>query len=232
MMKKIFIAAVTASVMVAAAVYAESGHNHNSHKEHSHSETKGSAHKDAAPAPLSGSAQATCPVMGGKIDRNHFAEHNGQRVYFCCPMCKDKFNKDPEKYISKLEQAGVTLEKTQTLCPVTGDKIDKKHYIDYQGQRVYFCRPDCKSKFSKDPQKYMKKIADSKVVLQSVQKNCPVTGKPVNRNNFADYKGRRIYFCSPDCVKSFHKEPEKYPDKLSSQQAAPAKKDTPHNHQH
>jgi YHS domain-containing protein len=49
--------------------------------------------------------QTTCPVMeGNKIDKNVFVEYKGKKVYFCCPACKEKFNQDPEKYISKLPQ--------------------------------------------------------------------------------------------------------------------------------
>jgi len=48
--------------------------------------------------------QTTCPVMGGKINKDIFAEYKGQKVYFCCAGCEDKFSADPEKYISKLPQ--------------------------------------------------------------------------------------------------------------------------------
>jgi YHS domain-containing protein len=56
-------------------------------------------------------AQTTCPVMGGKINKEIFADHDGKRVYFCCKACVAEFNKDPAKYIKKLEDQGVTLEK-------------------------------------------------------------------------------------------------------------------------
>jgi YHS domain-containing protein len=48
--------------------------------------------------------QTTCPVMGGAIDKNVFVEYKGKKVYFCCPACKGEFEKNPEKYISKLPQ--------------------------------------------------------------------------------------------------------------------------------
>ena len=55
--------------------------------------------------------QTTCPVMGGKINKDIYVDHDGKRVYFCCKACPAMFNKDPEKYIKKLEDEGVTLEK-------------------------------------------------------------------------------------------------------------------------
>ena len=48
--------------------------------------------------------QTTCPVMEGPINKNIFAEYKGKKVYFCCPACKEKFEKEPEKYLSKLPQ--------------------------------------------------------------------------------------------------------------------------------
>ena len=47
--------------------------------------------------------QKTCPVMGGKIDTKVYADHEGRRVYFCCPGCIDKFKKSPAKYLAKLD---------------------------------------------------------------------------------------------------------------------------------
>ena len=45
--------------------------------------------------------QTTCPVMGGKINKNVFVEHKGKKVYFCCAGCEGKFKADPEKYIAE-----------------------------------------------------------------------------------------------------------------------------------
>ena len=54
--------------------------------------------------------QTTCPVMGGKIDKAQYIDHEGKRVYFCCSMCIDKFRADPARYLKKLQDEGVTLE--------------------------------------------------------------------------------------------------------------------------
>jgi YHS domain-containing protein len=56
--------------------------------------------------------QTTCPVMGGKIDKAFFADYQGDRVYFCCEACVAKFNENPELYIKKLKDDGVTPDKT------------------------------------------------------------------------------------------------------------------------
>ena len=51
--------------------------------------------------------QAVCPVMGGKINKELYADHDGKRVYFCCAMCPDTFKKDPAKYIEKMKKDGI-----------------------------------------------------------------------------------------------------------------------------
>ena len=70
---------------------------------------------------LKGNAQTTCPVMGGQIDKAVYADHDGKRVYFCCPGCVKTFEGDPEKYIKQMEKKGVTLEKAPT-----GKETEKK----------------------------------------------------------------------------------------------------------
>jgi YHS domain-containing protein len=53
-----------------------------------------------------------CVVMGGKINEDVYVDYKGQRVYFCCAGCIKKFNKNPEKYLGMMKEAGVAPEKT------------------------------------------------------------------------------------------------------------------------
>lgn len=48
--------------------------------------------------------QTICPVMSSPIDKNVFVVYQGKKVYFCCTNCKAEFEKNPEKYLSKLPQ--------------------------------------------------------------------------------------------------------------------------------
>ena len=54
--------------------------------------------------------QTTCPVLAGDVDKNVYADYKGKRIYFCCQGCDAEFNKNPEKYMKKLQEEGVTLE--------------------------------------------------------------------------------------------------------------------------
>jgi len=67
-----------------------------------------------------GKAQTLCPVMGGPINKTIFADYKGQRVYFCCAGCKNQFEKDPEKYLTKMADEGVSPERAAVLCSNCG----------------------------------------------------------------------------------------------------------------
>lgn len=48
--------------------------------------------------------QTMCPVSGKPINPEAMVEHDGKKVYFCCPGCPDAFKADPKKYMAKLPQ--------------------------------------------------------------------------------------------------------------------------------
>jgi YHS domain-containing protein len=48
------------------------------------------------------------------------------------------------------------------------------------------------------------------------QTTCPVMGEPIDKKQYTDYNGKRIYVCCGDCVEKVKKNPEKYIKKLES----------------
>jgi len=73
---------------------------------------------------------------------------------------KDLLGKIPAKpwVIGKpagIESAAVA---EQTMCPVMNAPINKALFTEYNGQKVYFCCPGCKSTFLKSPEKYLSKL--------------------------------------------------------------------------
>ena len=53
-----------------------------------------------------------CPVMVGKIDRNLYVDADGWRINVCCAGCIGKVEANPQTYIKKLEDQGVTRDKS------------------------------------------------------------------------------------------------------------------------
>jgi YHS domain-containing protein len=46
------------------------------------------------------------------------------------------------------------------------------------------------------------------------QTRCPVMDGAINKELYAEYKGKKVYFCCPGCEEKFLEEPEKYIAKL------------------
>lgn len=119
--------------------------------------------------------------------------------------------------------------KTQTTCPVSGEKIDKTVHVDYQGQRVYFCCNKCPAEFRKDPEKYFAKIAADGVQLENIQTACPVSDEKLGEGDMGKpvafhYRGRTVMLCCKMCQPKFEKNPAKYLAKLPGEKipASPA----------
>ncbi len=51
---------------------------------------------------------------------------------------------------------------------------------------------------------------DQPSVTSHAQTTCPVMGDPIDKKFYADYKGKRVYFCCGMCPATFAKDPEKY----------------------
>ena len=50
----------------------------------------------------------TCPVSGeklGEMGKPYVFVYQGQEVKLCCPGCKKDFDKDPAKYLKKIQDA-------------------------------------------------------------------------------------------------------------------------------
>jgi len=56
--------------------------------------------------------------------------------------------------------------------------------------------------------------AVSKAVETVEQTTCPVMGGPINKAIFAEYKGKKVYFCCDPCKEKFEAAPEQYVAKL------------------
>ncbi len=119
--------------------------------------------------------------------------------------------------LALITAAPFAADKPQANCPVSGHAVDKKVYVDYQGQRVYFCCDKCPAKFKADPEKYFAQFVKEGIVLENVQVTCPVSGEDIDKKAFTDYKGRRVYFCCSKCIAKFQKDPEAFLKKLPGQ---------------
>ncbi len=67
----------------------------------------------------------------------------------------------------------------EVICPVTGEKFKiTKHtpFVDYQGNRYYFCCPGCDKRFLENPEKYLNNTSSG-----AIHRTEDISGQPVRQ---------------------------------------------------
>jgi YHS domain-containing protein len=111
---------------------------------------------------------ATCIVDGKPLKRDDHAAVDhvfyNRYVRLCCPECLRKFQKEPRKYLKRLDAAVIKAQLKQyplDTCVVSGEKLggmgDPVNYV-HANRLIRFCCAGCIKPFRKDPAKYMAKL--------------------------------------------------------------------------
>lgn len=109
----------------------------------------------------------------------------------------------------------------QTRCPVLDGKINKSLFVEYDGKRIYVCCKECIATVQKDPAKYAGELESKGVTLEKAQTTCPAMGGKIDKKTYADYNGKRVYFCCSGCIPQFKQDPDKYLKKLAAEGIVP-----------
>ena len=87
------------------------------------------------------------------------------RVYVCSSGCADKIKENVGKYYKEVYRIDrktgkdkPALDLKNQNCPSSGDPVDGKTSIEYNGMIVHFCCADCVESFVKDPEPGMRKL--------------------------------------------------------------------------
>ena len=59
-----------------------------------------------------------------------------------------------------------------------------------------------------------KKAPATPTAAIKAQTTCPIEGTKIDKSVYADYQGKRVYFCCTDCKAKFNAEPAKYVKQL------------------
>lgn len=92
--------------------------------------------------------------------------------------------------------------------PVCGMDVDPSNSAGsslYQGETIYFCSLNCKTKFDAEPERYMGRVQGEETARD------PICGMKVVKSKAAgisEYKGQTYYFCNLTCKKKFDEGPE------------------------
>ena len=144
-----------------------------------------------------GDEMLKCPVSGKeftKSDTTPKYEYEGKTYYFCCAGCKEKFEKDPEKYIEMEEHAHDAEHAEQA-----GHSHDSEHAENAQAaEHVH------SEQTGHDHQTHAE---ENGMVVD------PVCGMKINKEDakFTHvHNDKTYYFCSEECKDKFVKAPGNY----------------------
>jgi Cu+-exporting ATPase len=108
--------------------------------------------------------QSRDPVCGMHPDpqtaiiKGNDAHYKGVHYLFCCIGCRDKFQADPEKYITKVGEPTPGERGKDPVCGMTPFKAVAKakgNTLTHQDTEYFFCSAGCKAKFEAEPEKYI-----------------------------------------------------------------------------
>lgn len=137
-----------------------------------------------------------CPVAGEELEgREHVVWVGNKSFAVCCKKCARKAAGTPAIYLDQLEGRG-----KQTLCPISGEKIDRRQFVDLEGFRVHGCSKECLEKIQADPAAAFAKLASQKVILEPRASTCHLNPKEKrDKKVFVTVGAKRHYFCCVKC---------------------------------
>ena len=118
--------------------------------------------------------KATCTVTGKSVTVTKTTPQikvNGFTYYFADKVGKDKFVKNPEKYLKEI------------VCPVLDEQVKVAAGMPsamYKGNLYLFCCRKCQTAFNKDPEKYAKSAAKTSARLYG-NYYCPMHNEVVSK---------------------------------------------------
>jgi YHS domain-containing protein len=113
-----------------------------------------------------------CPVSGHPASKEHMAEHNGGKVYFCCDNCPKAFAANMKKFAAKANAQMVQDGQfKQVKCPLQGKPVNPAAVVEVAGVKVAFCCNGCKSAVAKaKPAQQIRMVFNDKAFQKGFEK--------------------------------------------------------------
>lgn len=112
----------------------------------------------------------TCVVMGDSLKDDKGEDiavnyvYKNRLVRLCCKMCIKDFNKDPQKFLEKLDAAVIEKQRDHyplETCVISGQKLgsmgEPVEHV-YGNRLVRFCCKGCVAPFEKNPTEHIAKL--------------------------------------------------------------------------
>lgn len=152
------------------------------------------------------------PVCGMPVDPTgvapHF-DHQGQRLYFCSPTCRDRFQAAPERFRGKSQGADPAPAPEGWSDPVCGMVVlptSATLGLAHQGEQFYFCSPTCRDQFQENPNSYrrMRTISiPAAATPMAIDPICGMSVDPSDPGATLELPEGPVYFCCQPCADQY-----------------------------
>lgn len=109
----------------------------------------------------------TCVVsaekFGGDMGDPYVFVHDGREVKLCCKECKEEFDKQPAKFVAKIDEAAKKVKAYPLkTCAASGEALGgdmgDPYVFIHEGREIKLCCKECKGDFDKNPAKFISKL--------------------------------------------------------------------------
>ena len=166
-----FLMAAVYLAFMTGGVFAAEEHDHDHEKEHADHDHEKGEHDHSEFEYLYGNHYCPACNYADLVDPHFFADISNKaaniyaRVYLCDLGCADEIKKNVGKYYTETYRTDREKGKEipardlkNELCPSSGEPVDGKTSIEYNGMIVHFCCEECVASFVKAPEPGMRKL--------------------------------------------------------------------------
>jgi YHS domain-containing protein len=115
-----------------------------------------------------------CPVSGHAASKEHVAQHNEGKVYFCSDKCAKAFAAKPDEFAAKANLQLVQSGQFKLVkCPLEGYTLNPITAMEVGGVKVLFCCKGCKNevRLTKSEDERINLVFNDKAFKKGFEKN-------------------------------------------------------------
>ena len=158
------------------------------------------------------------PVCGMQVDRTLAparVRYHNQEFYFCSESCRDRFQREPDRFETIGSGVMGTPSPPTQIDPVCGMPVAASSSVpaaEFQGRHFRFCSPQCRERFRAAPERFGQDlpIEASKTGATETDPVCGMVVDPASAEAQVRRDGRVFYFCSSTCHDRFVQSPDRF----------------------
>lgn len=162
-----------------------------------------------------------CVVSGenlGSMGEPVEIDYQGTRVLLCCQGCAEKFQAEPEKYVTPLRPAGSDAPAIPAPAGATrpaGGGLASEPGPGTEAAPIVGASAEAEPATCHSAEGTESVPAAGGLLVDLELGLCPVQGEWANGKTYAEWKGVRVGLCSPECLPVFQASAEAYLDAVA-----------------